>query len=245
MVNKPLAAKLFRDLWMRRGTLLALILVIAVGIANYIGMAAVYRDLDSARTNYYNKYNLADFTIDIKRASEAAVNTIPYIPNVLHLRKRIRTDVMMRVPGAENRLIPGIAVSLPVPRRDIINNVKLINGAWFTDPYAKEVILDEQFAKARDLNIGDRVKVRLPNKEYEMLVVGTAISPEFAVLLAPGSMIPDPAHFTAIYMPYKFLQEATNLAGSFNQLLGLTRDSSTTALKNTMTLISDKLDNYG
>jgi putative ABC transport system permease protein len=220
-------------------------LVLTVGVGNYLGMAAVYRDLDNSRANYYNQYNLTNFTLDLKRAPETAVERLPSDPNILRLRPRVKTEVMVRVPRKTNRLIPGIAVSLPVPKQNIINNVKMINGTWFSSSYAKEVILEEQFANARNIHVGDRITVRLPDKEHELLVVGIAASPEFAVLLAPGTLVPDPKNYAAMFMPHKFMQEACNLDGSFNQLLGLTRDSSRTALNNTMTLLSDQLDNYG
>ena len=245
MLNKALVFKLLRDLRLRWGTLLALILVLTVGVGNYLGMAAVYRDLDTARADFYNRYNLANFTIDLKRAPETAVTRLPYMANILHLRNRVKTEVMVRLPSQTKRLIPGIAVSLPVPKQNIINNVKMLNGTWFSSNYAKEVILEQQFAKARNLHVGDRITVRLPDKEHDLLVVGIAAAPEFAVLLAPGTLVPDPANYAAMFMPRNFMQEACNLDGSFNQLLGLTRDSSKTALQNNMTLLSDKLDNYG
>ena len=245
MVNKALTHKLLRDIWQRRGTLFALVLVLAVGVGNYIGMAGIYRDLDNARADYYSRYNLTDFTIDVKRAPETAVDGLGNIPNVLRLRNRISTDVMVRLPSDVDQLIPGIAVSLPVPKRDIINDVKLITGTWFTSSYAKEVILEQQFAKARHLRVGDRIKLRLPDQEHKVLIVGIAISPEYSVLLAPGSIVPEPKNFAAMFLPRKFMQQATNLNSSFNQLLGLTLNNSLTALNNTMTLLSDKLDNYG
>ena len=54
MVNKILALKLLRDLWIKRGTLGALVMILAVGVCCYGGMAGVYHDLDSARANYYH-----------------------------------------------------------------------------------------------------------------------------------------------------------------------------------------------
>lgn len=249
MFNKALTLKLCRDLWQRRWTLLALVLVLTVGIGNYTGMAGVYRDLDQAKTSYYHKYNLADFTIDLKRAPAAFKGANMVAPlqdsnNILRLRQRIKTEIMLQLPNTI-QLIPGNAVSLPVPRRNIINNLKLVRGTWFSSNYAHEAIIEQQFANNRHIHIGDRLNVRLPDKEYNILVVGIADAPEFAVLLAPGTIIPDPGSFAAIYLPHGFLQQATNLNGSFNQLLGLVRDNSLTAINNTMTLLSDKLDPYG
>lgn len=249
MVNKPLARKLLRDLWQRKGALFALILVLIIGVANYVGMKGVAIDLDSARANYYYNYNLASFTLDLKRASEAEVKRLENLPNIIRLRSRVKTDAMVMLPPKSYiknpRLIPGTAMSLPVPRRNIVNNIKLVTGTWFSSPYAREVIVDQQFAKARHLQVGDRIEVRLPDQSLQMLIVGSAISPEFTIILAPGSIATDPGGLAVMYMPRKFLQQYADLNGSFNQLLGMTRDNSDIAINNTMALLSSKLENYG
>jgi len=252
VINKPLTYKLFRDLWQRRGTLLALIFVLAVGVSSYVGMAGVYQALNGARARYYAKYNLANFEMDIKRAPETAVKQLnqEHLPNVLKLRSRIKEYGMANLPFKSYygipKPIPAEVLSLPVPRRDLINNVKLYKGRWFSDSYAHEVILDEQFAEARHLVPGDMLTVRLPTKAYKLLVVGTAFSPEFTLLLPPGAVLsPNPADFAVMYAPRKFLQQASDLNSTFNQLLGMTSQSELTPVRNTMTLLADKLDSYG
>ncbi len=120
MIDKVLFYKLWRDLWQRRWTLLALIMVLTVGVGNYTGMTGVYQDLNVARNNYYHKYNLADFAINLKRAPEITVPLPQNTPNILRLRSRIKTEIMLALPNT-TQLIPGNAVSLPVPRQNIIN----------------------------------------------------------------------------------------------------------------------------
>jgi len=230
---------------------MAVACVLAVGVSSYVGMAGVYQDLNLAKTNYYRNYHLTHFILDIKRAPETAVQQLQNISNVSRLRDRIKTQTMVTLPANSYQTgikmpIPGEILSLPVPKRDIINDIMLYKGKWFSDPYAHEVILDEQFAEAHHLKPGDRITVRLPDKEYKVLIVGTAYSPEYVLLIPPGSVIsPEPSRFAAMYMPRKFLQQATNLNSAFNQLLGQVRDDSAIALSNTMTLLSNKLDHYG
>jgi putative ABC transport system permease protein len=250
MINFPLTKKLFRDLWHQIGMMIALVLVLAIGVSAYVGMAGVYQNLNNARAKYYNQYNLADFTIDLKRAPETAAKSLGHTPNVLHLRTRIKTDVVVNLPTKSykniQRPIPGVALSLPTPRHKVINDVMLYSGRWFSSSYAYEIMLDQQFAQARHLVPGDRIKVRLPDKEHALLIVGTTYSPEHVMMLPPGgALAPDPAGYAVIYMPQKFLQERSNLQSAFNQLLGLVKNKSKTPTQNTMTLLSDKLDPYG
>jgi putative ABC transport system permease protein len=250
MITRPFLLKLFRDLWQRIGTITALVLILAVGVSSYISMAGVYHDLNNARANYYHRYNLASFMIDLESAPETAITPLTHLPNILRLRTRIRTPVMVNLPQKSYHKIPhpipGEALSLPTTPKNIINNIKLYKGSWFSSPYAREVIIDEQFANARHLVPGDRIKVLLPDQEYDLLIIGTALSPEFVMVLPPGGVIsPEPQNYAPIYFPRKFLQQSTNLNNSFNQLLGISSDNSPIALQNTMQLLSDKLDAYG
>ena len=44
----PLQRKLVRDLWSRKGSLATLLVIMAIGVGAYVGMASVWRDLDGA-----------------------------------------------------------------------------------------------------------------------------------------------------------------------------------------------------
>ena len=74
MVNRALYRKLGRDVRQRKWALAALAIIIGVGVSCYVGMAAVYRDLDGSRERYYRDYRLADFSVDLKRAPASAVD---------------------------------------------------------------------------------------------------------------------------------------------------------------------------
>ena len=167
-MNWPLFIKLCRDLKQRISILFALVLVLAVGVSSYVSMAGIYNDLNGARANYYHKYKLADFTLDIKRAPEASTKLVDDLPNIFRLRSRLKVLTMVTLPEKSyfklQQAIPGEVLSLPVPRQNIINDVKLFKGRWFSSPYAREVIVDQQFANARKLLPGDKIKVRLPDK---------------------------------------------------------------------------------
>lgn len=249
MVNRPLFLKLVRDFWQRRGTILALVMILAVGVCNYIGMSGVYLDLNNARINYYQQYNLADFTLNLKRAPTNSVHPLIELPNILRLRPRITLDAMVQLPSKSYKnfakLIPGTIMSLPVPERNMINNVRKVSGTWFSSPYAREIMVDQQFATARHLKVGDRINVRLPDKEHSLLLVGTVTSPEYVAILAPGSIVSDSGGYAIMYMPFNYFQQCADLNGSFNQLLGMVRNKSSTAIQNTMDLLAHKLDNYG
>jgi len=276
MVSKVLWKKLLRDLWARKAALAALIVIIAIGVGGFVSMAAVYRDLDGSRERYYRECRLGDFTVDLKRAPRWAVDRIADLPNVREVRGRVSAPALIDLPagsasdlafsGATGLLsgdpserasglfrerrsepVTGTAISMP-PRPDasVINGLLLRSGAWFSDGRAREAILNEAFARENGLVPGDRVRVTLLDKQHDLLVVGTAMSPEFVYVIPPaGGLAPDPARYGILYVPEKFLQESCDLEGAYNQLVGLLHDSSPTEAANTLRLIEDRLDAFG
>ncbi len=123
--------KLIRDLWGRKGSLAALLVIMAIGVGAYVGMASVWRDLDGARGDYYRNQRLAHFVVDLKRLPQWAVEESAALPNLSGLRGRVRQAVLMELPGVE-RPIPGAAISMPERRRPVLNDIRLRSGGWFS-----------------------------------------------------------------------------------------------------------------
>ena len=245
MVNRVLLKKLWRDLIHRKGALSALVLIVMVGIGLFVAMRAVYRDLVGARQRYYRDYRLADFYFDLKRATEWVVDEVAGMPNVRSVRGRVFFGVRVDLPNVDDP-ISGTAISMPVEPVPVLNDIMMRSGAWFSDEDAREVILNDAFASANGLRPGHRIKVLLLDKEHDMLVVGTAMSPEFVYLMSPDSgMVPDPQRFGVMYAPERFLQEACDLDGAYNQIIGLVHDDTEIAVDNTLLLIQDRFDVYG
>jgi putative ABC transport system permease protein len=245
MVNRLLFRKLWRDLWHRKGALLALLIIVAIGVGVYVSMAGVYRDLDGSRSRYYRAQRLADFYVDLKRAPEWVTDRVAAMPNVRSVRGRVFFGVRIDLPRLDVP-VTGTAISMPVKPVPVLNDVLLRSGSWFSHQDSEEVVLNDAFARENDLRPGTRIKVMLMDKQHDLLVVGTAMSPEFVYLIpADGGMAPDPARFGVMYMPERFLQEACDLDGAYNQLIGLVHDNSDVAVDNTLTLIEESLDAYG
>ena len=144
-------------------------------------------DLQGARDRYYRDYMLADFTLDLRRAPMSEIQRALDLPNVALARGRVNQVGLIDLPGG-SRPLQCSAISLPMEAsHKHVNDILLVSGAWFSSPTAKECILNSAFAEARGIEPGDRLTVRLLGTRHELLVRGTAMSPEFVWLLPPGA----------------------------------------------------------
>ena len=245
MFTPALLRKLVRDLMQRKGSLLALVLIMAIGVGCYVGMAAVWRDMDGSRSRYYTDYRLTDLSVELKRAPNWAIAACASLPNVRALRGRVKMSVLLDLPNLQEP-VSGTAISMPLSRGPVLNDILLRSGGWFSGANNKEVIINDAFARANHLVPGSRLKVLLLDKQHDLLVVGTAMSPEFVYLIpASGGLAPDPGRFGVMYLPERFLQESCDLQGAYNEAIGQAHDASRPALDRTLDLLKGRLDAYG
>ena len=245
MVAGPLWKKLLRDLNHHKVALSALLGIIAVGVGVFVGTAGSYRVLDETRQRYYDRYRIADFTVDMKRAPAWVIDEVAALPNVRDVRGRVQLATRVTLPNVDPP-VSGVAISMPASRTPVLNDLFLKSGAWFSGPREKEVIVNEAFAEKYNLRPGHRLRVLLLDEEHELLIVATAMSPEFVyVIPAGGGFLPDPARFAVLYLPEGFAQDSCSLAGAYNQIVGRVKDRQRGAVTATLRNIEDLLDPYG
>ena len=243
MVKRVLWQKTARDLWQHKGSVLALAAIVAVGVGVFAGMAALHLDLDEARRSYYADKRIAQFAIDLKRAPQWAVDFVRDDPRVSQARGRVQTSVLIDLPYRE-RPIPGRVLSLPRERRPIVNDVLPRSGVWFQNK--RDVLLLESFANAVGISPGDRIRVTLLDKQHELLVVGTVMSPEFVYVIPPGGgFAPDPSRFGVLYLTEEFAREACDLRGAYNSIVGRAYRPDPDTLGDILDRAKRRLDPYG
>jgi putative ABC transport system permease protein len=79
-----------------------------------------------------------------------------------------------------------------------------------------EIVVYEAFAEAHNMGLGSRFSAILNGRKHELVIVGTALSPEFTI--APGETITDNRRFGIVWMSEKALANAYNLDGAFSSV---------------------------
>ena len=80
------------------------------------------------------------------------------------------------------------------------------------------MVVNEAFAGAHRLTPGSEFAAILNGRKRKLVVVGTALSPEFVYAIGPGDLMPDDRRFGIVWMPEKALAAAYDLEGAFSSL---------------------------
>lgn len=241
---KMLDRKLMRDVVRSRGALVSILLVIVLGIACFVGLASSYVNLSRAQREYYAQCRMADFSIELKKAPESEVERIARIPGVLEMRPRLVFEATVDLDDVIKPLNSRI-ISMPSDFAPVINNVVMRRGSYFTDDQLQQVIVNDTFARERNINPGQIIHVILNNRRQKLSVVGTAISSEFVYLIGPGELVPDPANFGVLYIKQEFAEEVLDFDGACNQVLGLLDESIRDRPEAILDDLDRMLDDYG
>ncbi|MBB3142889.1 ABC transporter permease [Halomonas organivorans] len=214
--------KLIRELWRLRAQVLAIALVIASGTALLIMALTTIEALEDTTHAYYERSRFGEVFADVTRAPESLTRELAEIPGVQRISTRIVEGALLDLPNVAEPVI-GRLVSLPEHGVETMNALVLRSGRRVAPGQPDEVVLGEPFAEAHGIVPGDRFEAILRGRRRTLLVVGTALSPEYVYAIAPGGLMPDDERFGVLWMGRKALAAAFDLDGAFNAVsLGLT-----------------------
>jgi putative ABC transport system permease protein len=210
--------KLLRDVQRLWPQALAIALVVAAGVATMILAIGAYRSLYETRAAYYERYRFADVFATVTRAPFALKERILRIPGVAAAETRIEKLVLLDVAQMPE---PATAVALSVPdyHKPTVNLLYLRAGRLPEAEAVDEVTVNETFAKAHGLYVGDTVRAILNGRKRTLRIVGIALSPEYIYALGPGDLMPDDRRFADLWMSEKALAAIFDLDGAFNSVV--------------------------
>jgi putative ABC transport system permease protein len=223
---RMLDRKLLRDLQRMWAQALAITLVVAGGAAALVAVVGSIRSLEETRNVYYERYQFADVFAQVKRAPKKLIDQIAEIPDVAAVEARIVKLALLDLPDSREPVTAEF-ISLPDATEQRLNRIYLREGRVPEPGRPEEAVVYEAFAAAHDMHIGSRFSAILNGRKQELVVVGTALSPEFIYTIGPGETITDNRRFGIIWMSEKALANAYNLDGAFSSVtLKLLRNAS-------------------
>ncbi len=210
--------KLLRDLITLRGQVIAIVLIVACGIASMVTMTSTYQSFQLSQTQYYSQYRFTDVFVQLKRAPEGVMAQIREIPGVGQGRSRVVETVTLDVRGLDDPAT-GRLVSIPEQPRAILNDIALQSGRYIQPDRLDEVIASPAFVAANQLALGDTISAVINGRWQELRIVGTALSPEYLYEISGTELLPDNQRFGVFWMGRQALATAFDLDGAFNDVV--------------------------
>lgn len=238
----PLDRKLVRTLWRLKGQAAAIAVVIAFGVMSLVMMTGLVDTLDDTRATYYDRYRMADVIAPTVRAPVSVLTDLAQLPGVAAVQGRVVGGALISLKPGDDP-IRAQAVSIPRDGRPQVNDHMLISGRAPAEGRDDEVLILDSFAKAHDLPLGATLTATMNGARRSFVVVGTAQSPEFIYISAPGELVPDDARFAVLWMRQDALEAAFDMKGAFNEaLLKLSRN---VTAQDILAKVDRRLDRYG
>ena len=213
-----LHTKLWRDLRRLRAQVVTIAVVVAIGVAGFVGMFAVHDSLKTSRDAFYADNRLADLFAGIKRAPVSLGERLRAIPGVAEVKLEVVFDAQVDLPEVvqpvTGRFI-GLDLSAAQAGRQGLNALSLKQGRWPERGAQLEALVSDRFAAARQLKPGDVVHAILNGRRERIHLVGTAATPEYVFASQGGA--PDDTGFGIWWIDGARMTELFDMQGAFNQ----------------------------
>jgi putative ABC transport system permease protein len=241
---KALDRKLLRDVWGLKTQVVSIALVIACGIGGFIGSLSTHGSLVWSRDNYYATARFPHVFANAKRAPQSLAERIRAIPGVVEVETRVVRDSQLSIPGVVPPMIARL-IGIDFERPPGMNRLTLRSGRWPTPGVRGEVVVNQRFLEARNLELGAGMNVLLNGKLERLTLVGTVLTPEYIYATRGGGM-PDDEWFAVLWTDAKSLAAAFNMEGAFNSvLLRLSRDISHERVVESLDAILEPYGGFG
>ena len=186
MVSNTLRRKLFRDMGRAAMQFLSIIVLCALGTFAFAALDGTARMTRATIDTYFEENNLADFWVTIPSGADRhALDTLRAIEGVGAVRARAVADL-------ETTVGDDVILSVTAYDGEMDINIPLLREGEMLDATdARGCLVEERFAVAHDLSLGDRLTVKLAGQEIAFVIRGVCVSPEYVVVSNGISADPD------------------------------------------------------
>jgi putative ABC transport system permease protein len=193
-----LSKKMLRDIKINKTQFIAIFLMAFIGIFAYSGIYSEYYGLAQTSDEYYMDTNMADGWIDNTDFDDLSVQKVNEFAT-----QTDRQAVVQSVSDMEGK--PDI--TLHFIEKGTISKFYTTEGEDFDASDDSGVWLDQRFADARNLHVGDKIAFEFNNLTIKKEIKGIGYSPEYIYETSPSSLTPDFSELGFAYLSYKAYPE--------------------------------------
>ena len=216
---RALDRKLWRDLHLMWSQALTIALVVASGIGGFITSLSAVDSLAFAREDFYAEGRFAEMFAVLKRAPLALQAQLQALPGISAVQTTLEQVVRVEIAGSSDPII-GQLIGLDLRHPPAMNRVLLRSGRALVPGQGGgaviEVLVSQAFAQAHGLQPGARLQALINGRQRDLLMVGTALSPEY--IFAGFAGMPDMRGFGIFWLDREVLASAYDMRGAFNRV---------------------------
>jgi len=209
--------KLWRDLRRMAAQLAAIALVVVAGVASFTATMTTYRALRLSEERYYAGQRFAEVWSGLARAPLSVARDVRALPGVAAMDARIVARAILDVPGL---LEPASALLISIPEASdhALNGLYIRSGRQIEAGRRGEVLVSEAFAEKNRLHPGDTISGVVAGHRVQLSIAGVALSPEYVMQIAPGTLSPDDRRFAVLWVSRAEIERLVDLPGAFNDV---------------------------
>ncbi len=206
---------LWRMIKHSKAQFIAVLVVIAMGIALFTAISLAGFNLDDSKEQYYRENAFMDLGVSADQMPASLIGDLRSMPGILAAEGRITAEVPFI---AENDDRVNVKL-LSMPSGGFaVNRLLLREGRSITDPNSEAVILS-QFADGRKIAVGDDIVIQVNGLRCSLTVVGIAYSPEFIYLIESiQTMMPAEEGYGVVYVDETLAMQLLGMNGSYNEV---------------------------
>ncbi len=208
---------LLRMIRRSKGQFIAVLTIIIIGVAIYTAMNMTSVNMNNTVETYYQESKFADLFLQTAPVPVKETENLERIHGVKEAMGRVTIDVPMVTEEAGGRvnlrLITSSGTEEKLNRSTVLKG-KMISGS------GDEAMLVEQFAKARNIRVGDEIRIQAGGRQYKLSITAIVANPEYIYMMEnTQSIMPDEKNFGVCYVSERFGQRIADLTGSYNEIL--------------------------
>ena len=177
-----LRKKLFRDMRQSAMQFIALILLCMLGVFLFSGIDSFALITQASNESFFTQNRLAHFFLSLPSADRDALARVHAIDGVADAQARFSIDMDVDLPGDPQLNV----TAFDGPMR--INTPYILEGHALDPADRRGCLIQEAFADARGLRVGDSIALEYQGMRYPLSIRGIVNSPEY-ISLSDGMQI--------------------------------------------------------
>ena len=235
--------KMIRDIWSNKGSYLACLIIVIIGLIVFTSFSILSDNLNLSKETFYTEQNFSDGFVELDSMPRSSVERLNNIEGVKEINGRLVEELRVNDEDREESIYLKL-VFFDTSKADRLNDVRLLDGEAL-DREGLNIIIDNQFYDANNLELNDVIEVIASGKIRELHIQGVGMSPEFTYPLRNETdLFPNPEQFGIAFLS---LDDAGNLfpdkSNRVNNLVFTVEDNANFDLVSER--LESELDGYG